>query len=485
MIFLVLHRTNVGYIRLCTRFLVVALLILIYVPVFAAQVTFEPSLELSETYTDNVNRSKDLGEEDYITDVTPGFALQADGNRLSANLGFTVQNLFHVKDSSRNDQYHKLEADASAELISDFAFLNLEARDSKQKTSPLGGIAQDNLNTADTAEVSVWTINPHFKKRFGGKAEGSASYSYKQTQNDGLEVSNAETETVNIGLKSGPSLQRMTWSLDYSQKTIERSETGNNSEESSKAEAAYRVYEKLAVLFQAGDERSDLSTFQDGSYYALGISMIPSSTLQFDLYWGTRLESASVSWAPTRRSALNLVLQRKKTGLNPGQVLTGTLQLKGRRVTWRAEYSEDEASDEEQLENSLSGNSSSSECSLSGGSFERKRGEMDFGYKTVRSRVSTQLYEERREFGVENEKSSGSTVSWHWRLASRTTMLLDFHGSKEECFGNVLNSRNAEIGFSRKMGRAMEGHIKAQKKSGSGARDYDENRFSVGVKWRF
>jgi len=489
-IFLVLHRTNDGYIRLCTRFLVVALLILTYVPVFAAQTTFKPSLELSETYTDNVARSRNLSKEDYITEINPGFALQTDGSRLNTNLGFTLQNRFYVKNSSRNARYYALEADASAELIKDFAFLNLKASESQQEISSLGVLARDNSNTADRADISVWRINPHFKKRFGGKAEGSASYSYRETRNGGLGVSSAKTEAVQVGLNSGPFFRRMTWSLDYSQETIERSEARNNSKEFSEANADYRVYKKLGVLFLAGNKRSDLATFKDGSYYALGIGIVPHSTLQIGLLWGDRLDRASISWAPSRRSALNIVLQREEIGLNTNRVLKGTLQLIGRRITWRARYSEDETSAEERLGDLQSGNSSSSECSLSDGSFARKRGQTYFGYKTVKSLVSVDLYKERREFEVtdfepaRNEKSRGGTVSWLWRFATRTTMLLSFHGSKDECFGTV-KSRNTEISFSRKMGRAMEGQIKAQKKSGNGLRNYDENRFSVGVKWHF
>jgi len=492
-IFLVLHRINDGYIRLCTRLLVVALLVLISAPAFAAQLSFKPSLELSETYTDNVVLLRNSGEEDLITEINPGFALKTEGNRLNANLGLTLQNLFYVKDSSRNARYHDLMADASAELISDFAFLNLRASDSQRAISPSGGLAKDNLNTTDRADISVWLINPHFKNRFGGKAEGAASYSYEEIRNDGLGVSDATIETIQVGLKSGPFFRRMTWSLGYSQEITKRNEASNYSKESSVAEGSYRVYKKLGVLFRAGSERNDLVTSQNGSYYAGGIRIVPHSTFRIDLLSGNRLDEISISWVLTSRSAVDILWRNQKVGQNPGKVWQGTLRLINRRIVWRASYLEETTSVQglqssepsSQSDQSQPGNAFSSECSLSNGLFVRKRAQTDFGYKTAKSLVSVALHGERREFEANfDEKSRGGTVSWRWHFATRTTMLLSFHGSKNECSGSG-RSRDTELSFSRKMGLGMEGYAIAQNKSGNGLRSYDENRLSVGVKWHF
>ena len=493
MIFLVLHRTNDGYIRLCTRFLVVALLILTYVPVFAAQVTFKPSLALSETYTDNVDPRENPGEEDYITEITPNFALHADGNRLDANLGFTLQNFFYLKGSDRYARYHNLAVDASAELIKDFAFLNLGASDYQEALSSSGGLAQNNRNVADRANILTGFINPHFKKRFGGKAEGAASYSYKELRNDGLGVSNTEIEAVQVGLKSGPSFRRMTWSLDYSQETTKRSKASNSSKESSIiAQVGYRVYKKLGLLFRAGDERSDLTDSKNGAYYAGGIEIVPNSTLRIDLLSGDQLDEASISWVPTPRSMLNILWRDKEVGENPGEVWKGTLRLINRRVVWRVSYLEDTTSSAQSLGASASqgtqppsGNAPSSECALSDEDFLFKRKQMDFGYKTAKSLISVALHKERREFDASpNEKSRGGRVSWRWGFAPRTAMLLSFQQLKDECSG-AGRFHDTAIRFSRKMGRGMEGSVIAQFKSGDGRQSYDENSLSAGMKWHF
>jgi len=498
----VFHRVNDGYTRLSPRFLVVVLLVLISTPVFATQLLFKPSLEVRETYTDNVTFS-DPGKEDLITEINPSLVLRADGNRLNANIGYTLQNIFYAKGSRRDTRFHNLAADATAELSKDFAFLSLKASDSQRVISPSGGLPLD--NAANRTDVSARMIKPYFKKRFGGKAEGSASYSY-ETLTYKRGASDAEIEAVTVGLNSGPSFGRMSWSLDYSQKTTKREETNNYSRESSALQASYRINKKLSALFRAGNERNDLATpqnqgFRNGSYYAFGISITPHSTFQIDLLSGNRLDSASVSWAPTRRSALDVSWRDQKVGLNPGKVWQGAFRVINRRATWRASYLEDTTSVQglqslgSSSQGAQSANLSSSALPLSNELFLRKRAQMDFGYKTAKSLISVTLYSERRELLVtnDNQQLRGGTVSWRWRFAVRTTMLLRFRGLKSEYPDGVggregARLRSADINFSRKMGRKAEGSVMARSTSQdglAGGRSYDEKRLSVSMKWAF
>ncbi len=491
--------------QLCIRLLVVVLLILISVPVFAAQLLLKPSLGLKETYTNNVSPIDDPGTADFITEVTPGLSLQADGSRLNANIGLTLQNFFSAKDSDRNVQFHDLAADTSAELIKDFAFLNLKASNSQRVISPSRGGRLNNFNKANRSDISSLLVNPHLKKRFGGKAEGSASYSYEELSS-GNEVSDARIKGVKAELKSGPSFQRMVWSVDYSKKTTKRSTANNFSRASAIAKASYQVYEKLGVLFRAGDERNDRAStqsqgYRNGSYYAAGIRIIPHSTLEIDLLLGKRLDVLSLSWTPTSRSALNILSQKQKVGRNPGRVWRGSLQLVNRRVVWNASYVVDNTSAQDsaslgvgsQDSQSPSGNLATG-IPLSNERFLRKRKQMDFGYKTAKSIIKIELYEEHRIFRSSNHQDFlGGEVSWRWRFATRTTMELRFQGSKSQYFDtdNVRlggRLRNAEINFFRKMGRAVEGSIMARRTFQDGlvgGNSYNETRLSAGVAWRF
>ncbi len=499
MIFLVSFRTNNGYMRLCIQLLAAALPVLLSAPVFAAEWSVKPSLELRETYTDNVTFTNP-GEEDYITEINPGLAIRAEGPRLNANLGYTLQNIFYAKNSNRNAQYHQLGANTSAELVKDFAFLNLRASDSQRVISPSRGVPVDNLNTVNRTKISALAINPYVKKRFGRKAEGSASYSYETLAYSGGGASDAKIESVTAGLRNGPSFQRMSWSLDYSQKTTARAGASDYSKKSATGQASYLVNRSLGMLFRAGDERNDLASSQgrNGSYYAVGARIMPSPILQIDLLTGNRLSTASLSWSPTPRSALNLVWRDQKVGLNTGRVWKGTMSLANRRMAWNASYLEDTTS--VQGVQSLGGggqqgqsnNLSSSALPLSNALFVRKRGQTTLGYKTAKSLISVSAYEERRLFDTSgNQTLRGGTAFWRWHFASRTTMLLRFRGlnsgySDDSGGRRGIRLRSADLNFSRKMGRGMDGSVIASSTTWEGllgGLSLSENRLSVRMKW--
>ena len=57
-------------------------------PAFGAQITFSPRLTLSEEYTDNVFRTPDNTEEDFIFRVSPGVTLDFLGRRADLSLAY-------------------------------------------------------------------------------------------------------------------------------------------------------------------------------------------------------------------------------------------------------------------------------------------------------------------------------------------------------------------------------------------------------------
>jgi len=56
--------------------------------VFAAQVTFSPRLTLSEEYTDNVFRTRDNREEDFISRISPGATLGITGKKSGLSISY-------------------------------------------------------------------------------------------------------------------------------------------------------------------------------------------------------------------------------------------------------------------------------------------------------------------------------------------------------------------------------------------------------------
>jgi hypothetical protein len=68
--------------------LIAVILLCLSLPAYSAQITFSPRLTLSEEYTDNVNRTREDREEDFIFRVTPGATLGVNGKKSGLSLRY-------------------------------------------------------------------------------------------------------------------------------------------------------------------------------------------------------------------------------------------------------------------------------------------------------------------------------------------------------------------------------------------------------------
>ena len=489
--------------------------LLFSLPASAARLILEPSLQLKETYTDNITFSEPK-QDDFVSEINPELGLRAEGNRLNANLGLALQNLFYANDSSRNSRYHTFGADVSAELLKDSGFLNLRASDTQRVVSPSRGLPLDNLTTAKRTDVQALAVNPFVKRRIGSKAEASASYSYEMLRYE-EGASDARVDSVEASLVSGAFFQRLSWSMNYSARTTRRQSASDYSRESSVFQALYRVSNKFGALLRVGTERNDLGTtqylgYRNGSYYAAGVSIAPHSTFKIDLLKGNWLDAISVAWKPSPRTEVDISWEDRRVGLNIGEVWSVRARLDNRRTSLRASYTEDIASVQslqslgagfQQVRSSASARSnrpvspppgndlSNGAFQLSNALFLRKRAQFSLGYRTAKSEFSFLLYGERRELldTDDREQLRGGAISWRWRFGARTDMLLRFRALKSEYRASVGGGgggfRSAGVIVNRRVGRKVEGSLVARNVSQDGligGFNYNENRLSVSVK---
>ena len=83
------------------------------------------SVSVRETYTDNVALSSTGSRQsDWITEIGPRFTLRGAGARLKAAFNYSISEVIHANDSSRNFTNNTLGANANAELVEKFLFLD-------------------------------------------------------------------------------------------------------------------------------------------------------------------------------------------------------------------------------------------------------------------------------------------------------------------------------------------------------------------------
>jgi uncharacterized protein (PEP-CTERM system associated) len=151
--------------------------------------TFTPSLDISETYDSAVLTPRG-SKSDFITRVSPGFALQVATPRLTGSGYYSPTANIYASNGSQNAITHNLNAAATATLVEDLLFADLRGYAAVQPI--LGGFVYPGStgNTYDQMQTESFSISPYLRKRFGDTATVVAGYSLSRTMNGYLDRRN-------------------------------------------------------------------------------------------------------------------------------------------------------------------------------------------------------------------------------------------------------------------------------------------------------
>ena len=123
---------------------------------------FTPIIELTTTYSDNINLQPDIpgmfAEDEFVTQVNPAFTLQREEGRITTDVEYRMQNLFFARDSDRNTTFHQLSGVADAELVSERLFLGVDTTFVQSIIDATATIPSSNV--ADTENIGdVWAVS--------------------------------------------------------------------------------------------------------------------------------------------------------------------------------------------------------------------------------------------------------------------------------------------------------------------------------------
>ncbi|MGZ3158921.1 MAG: TIGR03016 family PEP-CTERM system-associated outer membrane protein, partial [Burkholderiaceae bacterium] len=147
----------------------------------AAEWQIQPSTNITQTYTDNVNLAGQGAEKsDFVTEITPGIAIIGIGRDLKVHLNYAMQNLFYANNSNANTIRNQLNADAHAVLVDDLFFWDARGQITQQNISPLSAQTSDNINTTgNIANVKTYSLSPYLQHRFGAAAVSELRYTHE------------------------------------------------------------------------------------------------------------------------------------------------------------------------------------------------------------------------------------------------------------------------------------------------------------------
>jgi len=173
-------------------------------------------------WSDNLTLTRTGGESGGVIRVLPYISTARDGNRLRLSFNYGPSILYYPTLSDRTRVNHVLGANASAELVERYLFLDVRARANQALINPSARAGFDSIanNGAYTQTASI-TVTPRLVVPvLGGRfatievQPGAGNVWTASTAGDNGRSSTPTTNT-RISVVSGPMFTRVPWSLNW------------------------------------------------------------------------------------------------------------------------------------------------------------------------------------------------------------------------------------------------------------------------------
>lgn len=262
------------------------------VPPASGQFRVEPTLTVSETFSDNVDRDpKGERDEALLTDVTPGVVLRWDGTRTTTALDLS---LTARHQTNGEDEGLQLLPDAaglgSAELWREHLFFDASGAVS---TELLNSREQDTGSARST--VQTYNASPRLVGSFGNFADSETFYHFTQVITDesdtGLasEADNARTHAIGTTLSAGPDFARARWSLSGTASEQQRETSEDVSRREVALDLEYIVDRSFSALgsvgYQIFDDGDPVNEVDDPTWNG-GVRWRPGSRTDITITYG-------------------------------------------------------------------------------------------------------------------------------------------------------------------------------------------------------
>ena len=449
----------------------------------AAEWRFTPSIDLTETYTDNVTLISGSGSEsDWISQINPALSLTGTGKNLELAFGYRMQNILYAGDSDRNNTNHQLNSNVHATLAPRWLFLDASSSLSQQVLSSSDNVSVGNLGVVDGREdVLTASVSPYIATRLGSYVLTDLRFTHDRVFYSGTGAADSSSDQVSVNFQSAKAFGSWTWAMRYTEQEIRyfgQSPSLNREDvelRDTVVDLAYQLSSKIRLTGQAGYEENKYqldvdSETPEGRYWSLGAVWSPSSQTTLSASRGHRYfgHTWMLDWSH-----------------------------QARRHSWQLAYIEDISSRRQlQLDQNSSPESSSSilEQSVVLGDallptdeiFIDRRADFQWSMSHRKSTTTFQLNRSRREFQESSvtEITSGVDFAWDWRLARNAELSADIGIQKIESDAGKDHYKIASLNYEKQLGRRVNSSVELRnvRRNTSGASNsYRENQLSASL----
>lgn len=496
-----------------------ALLALLLAPNCLADWRFTPTVDLKETYTDNVALARDgLARSELVSEITPGFLLRNESPRLKVSANYQLHYFLYGQRDQDDTQRSQstLASNLRATLVDDLMFLDGTGSVNQAAVSAFGPQASStNLYTrSNRASVKSWRLSPYMKKAFGAAMTGELRYAhdYVDAGDSGLGRSNSDNLT--LALVSGPAFHKLGWNASVMHQTMKTAHAANSTVDNVNTGLRYVLNQEWNLTAGAGYDSYDYDSVggkTGGASYTGGFAWTPSSRTSLTASAGRRYYGSSYLLSAMHRSRHTVwrvnyndaVTTTRSNFLLPSTVNTADMLDKlfaaqisdpvARAAAVRAYIAMTG------LPPALADNVNY----FSNRYFLQKQFQASVAFNSARTVTVLTLADTRRNglsaiqtdsalLGPDNinlnddthQKSASAT--WSWKLAARTTALASATATRTESLSSHITTSNRalRLGLTHQFKARLQGAAELRRMSGTSAdfvHNYRENAITASL----
>lgn len=496
----------------------VALAALLLAPNARADWSFVPTLDLRQTYTDNVALQRDgLAESQLVTEITPGMRVKHNGPRLVVNAAYQLQ-YFAMQDhdvSGTNRTARRLSLDARGKLIDDLLYVDATANRGQQNISPFGQTVSGNeFASANRTEVTTWRVSPYLVHRFGSTATLETRYARDSVDAGRTGLGNTTGDSLSVRLDSGKAFRTIGWGVQVSGQTIDEEVANDTTIKAANASLRYIYTPKLSLTSSIGYDSYDYTAVAGkataGKAWNAGFAWTPSSRTSLTATLGRRYYGPSRSLKALHRSRHSVwnisyddaVSSTRANFLIPAAIDTASLLDDLFRASYPDPAERARAVQAYMLATGLPPSMANNINYFSNRYSLQKQLRGTVGFKQGRTSASFSLYRVRRDalsiretdspiLGSnldtinDNTDQRGFATTWDYRLTGRTRLNLLSEINDNKSLSTGLKARNSSVRFSARhqLRAKMSGTIELRHIEGAvlGGHRYTENALAASL----
>jgi uncharacterized protein (PEP-CTERM system associated) len=309
----------------------------------AQEVQITPRASVEETYTDNALSSSTNRKTDWITTVSTGVGIRADGSHIKLSAGYDVARDMFASQSQLDSFRHNFLGGAEAELLPDMLFLEARGALSQGTPGSPGPLsATERTLAVGQSQIASYSLAPRFVTHFGNWTVNELRYSYSGvrtfdssvatsgpfSQPVASQLQNGAVHDATATVRSGSEFTRVNWGLGAEEQVSTASGTILSRRRTIRTDDEVRVDEHIGLLAGLGYDKIDQlksSTLLDaagstgidntaasrlsGVFWSTGLHLTPNERTNLRLSYGHRYDGSDWSGALDYQPAEGVTLR--------------------------------------------------------------------------------------------------------------------------------------------------------------------------------